>query len=93
MDFVARLREERRFPSIEALAAQIQAEFTDLAKNLGLYSTLCIGGMAAREAGGHHLRQAESHAPDVEGAAVEGEGREDGEDDDVAERRGGQDQQ
>ncbi|PJA23219.1 ATP-dependent helicase, partial [Candidatus Beckwithbacteria bacterium CG_4_10_14_0_2_um_filter_47_25] len=28
------------------LAAQIQAEFTDLAKNLGLYSTLCIGGMA-----------------------------------------------
>ena len=27
------------------LAAQIQAEFTDLAKNLGLYSTLCIGGM------------------------------------------------
>jgi len=28
------------------LATQIQAEFTDLAKNLGLYSTLCIGGMA-----------------------------------------------
>ena len=27
------------------LATQIQAEFTDLAKNLGLYSTLCIGGM------------------------------------------------
>ena len=35
VDFVARLREERRFPSIEALAAQIQADIAEGRKVLG----------------------------------------------------------